>query len=87
MRSIVFLVGGPDENVYGMLASGIHESSDGTAVNDVNAATLQRKSLIGKILDGRREIQLTVEPRFYRVLIGRDDIKWAATISAASTAS
>ena len=43
-------------------------------MNDVNAAALQWKSLIGKILYGRREIQFTVKPRFYRVLVGRDDI-------------
>ena len=43
-------------------------------MNDVNAAALQWKSLIGKIPDRRREIQFAVEPGFYRVLIGRNDI-------------
>jgi hypothetical protein len=43
-------------------------------VNNVNTAALQWKSLIGKILYGRREIQFAVEPRLDRVLIGRDDI-------------
>ena len=43
-------------------------------MNDVDAAALQWKSLIGKILDRRREIQFAVEPWLHGVLIGRDDI-------------
>jgi hypothetical protein len=57
-----------------MLASAVDQSSDGAAVNDVEATAQQRKSLIGKIPDWRRKIQFTVEPGLYRVLIGGDDV-------------
>ena len=57
-----------------MLASAVDKSSDGAAVNDVEATALQRKSLIGKIPDWRRKIQFAVKPGLYRVLIGGDDI-------------
>src|ERR1700752_3426559 len=57
-----------------MLAPGIDHGCHRAAVNDVNAAALQWKSLIGKIVDGGREIQFAVEPGLDRVLIGRDDI-------------
>jgi hypothetical protein len=57
-----------------MLAAGIDQSCDRVAVNDVDAAALQWKSLIGEVLDRRREIQFAVEPRLHGVLVGRDDI-------------
>ena len=55
-------------------SAAVDQSSDGAAMNDIEAAALQRKSLVGKILDFRREIQFTVEPGLYGVLIGRDDV-------------
>jgi len=64
----------PDENAREMFASSVDQSSDGAAANDIEAAPLQRKSLIGKILDFWREIQFTVEPGLYGVPIGRDDV-------------
>ncbi len=57
---------GPDENVHEMFAAAVDQGSDGAAVNDVEAAALQRKSLIGEIPDWRRGL--------YRVLIGGDDV-------------
>src|ERR1700733_14760746 len=57
-----------------MIAADINQSSDGAAVNDVNTASLQRKSLIAKILDGRREVQFSVEPGLHGVLVGRNNI-------------
>src|ERR1700737_951895 len=54
-----------------MLAAGVDEDGDGAAVDYVQPAALQRKPFVHKIMDGRSEIDLAVEPRFYRVLIGR----------------
>src|SRR5579859_5657795 len=65
----VRLVGGPDENVDEMFAARVDQHGDGAAVNDVEAATLQRKSFIHEIVDRRGEIEFAVEPRFYGVLI------------------
>src|SRR6202041_256491 len=72
--SAVLFVRRPDEDIHEMFAADIDQSGDRLAVHDVNAAALQRESLIAKILDRRREIQLTVEPGLHGVLIGRDNI-------------
>src|SRR5271156_1640042 len=66
-----------------MFAAAIDQSSDGTAVNYVDAAALQGETLIGEILDGRRKIKLAVEPGFYGVLIGRDNIDEMAGLERA----
>jgi hypothetical protein len=57
-----------------MPASAVDQSSDGAAVNDIEATALQRKSLLAKIPDRRRKIHFTVEPGLYGVLIGGDDV-------------
>ena len=71
---MVLLVRWPDEDIHEMLPADIDQCSDGAPVNDVNAAALQRESLIAKILNGRREIQFTVEPGLHGVLVGGDEI-------------
>jgi hypothetical protein len=43
-------------------------------VDDVEAAALQRKSFVHKIVDRRSEIELAIEPWLYGVLIGGLDI-------------
>jgi hypothetical protein len=57
-----------------MFAAAVDQGSDGAAVNDVEAAALQWKSLIGEIPDWRRKIQFTIEPGLHRVLIGGDNV-------------
>src|SRR5258708_15929329 len=54
-----------------MLAARVDEHGDRAAVDDVEAATLQGKSFVYKIVDGRSEVQLAVKPRLYGVLVGR----------------
>src|SRR6266446_9270139 len=54
-----------------MFAARVDQHRDGAAVDDVEAATLQRKSFVYKIVDGRSEVQLAVKPRLYSVLVGR----------------
>jgi len=62
---------GPDEDVDEVLAASVDEHGNGASVDDVEAAALQRKSFIHKIVDRRSEIELAIEPRLYGVLIGR----------------
>src|SRR5467141_197600 len=57
-----------------MLAARVDEHGDGAAVDDVEAAALQGKSFIHKIVDRRRKVQLAVEPRLHGVLVGRLNI-------------
>src|SRR5258708_21384532 len=53
-----------------MRAARVDEHGDGAAVDDVEAAALQRESFIHKIVERRSEVQLAVEPRLYGVLVG-----------------
>jgi hypothetical protein len=57
-----------------MFAAAVDQGGDSAAVNDVEAAALQWKSLIGKIPDWRRKIQFTIEPGLHRVLIGGNNV-------------
>src|SRR5260370_16075508 len=54
-----------------MLAARVDEHGHGAAVDDVEAAALQGKSFVYKIVDRRRKVQLAVKPRLYGVLVGR----------------
>jgi len=54
-----------------MLAAGVDEHGYGAALDYVQAATLQGKSFVYKIVDRRSERELAVEPGFYGVLVGR----------------
>ena len=64
------LAGRPGEEIEEMLPALIHESSYGSLAYILDPAADQPKSLTDKVLDIRREIELTVKPRLYRVLIG-----------------
>src|SRR5260370_5111574 len=57
-----------------MLAAAIDEPGDGAATEDVETPSLQGESIPRKITDGRREVELAVEPRLDGVLIGRSDV-------------
>src|SRR6266568_4209299 len=41
----------------------------------IQASPYQRKSLLGQIFDGRRKIELAVEPRLHRVLVGGRNVR------------
>jgi len=64
----------PNENINQVLAARIHKHCNGAASNHIQAAALQRKSFIDEIVNRRREVQLAVEPRLNRVLIGRHHV-------------
>jgi len=57
-----------------MLAAGVDEHGYGAALDYVQAAALQRKSFVYKIVDRRSERELAVEPGFYGVLVGGLDV-------------
>jgi len=64
----------PDEHANQMLSAGVNESRDGAAVHDIEAAALERKTVVGKIPDRRSEIEFAVEPGLYSVLVGRKNV-------------
>ena len=61
---------GPDEQIDKMLPPLIHKRRHGSIFQIIQAPAYQRESVPGQILDGRREIELAVEPRLDRVLVG-----------------
>ncbi len=65
----IALGGRPDKHVDNVFAAAVNERSDGAPVKNVQAAPLQRESIIREITHGRREIEFAVEPRLYGVLI------------------
>ena len=72
---LFFLAGRrPDEHADEMLSACVNEGRDGAAVHDIEAAALERKTVIGKIPDRRREIEFAVEPGLYSVLVGRKNV-------------
>src|SRR5208282_809750 len=64
----------PHENVDHMVAMLIHERRDRPAVDIVETAAHQRKSVFREIVGRWREIKLAVEPRLDRMLIGRGNV-------------
>ena len=54
-----------------MLVSLIDERDNSFAVEIIEPATNKRKTARRKVVHVRREIDLAIEPRFDRVLIGR----------------
>src|SRR5258708_35323385 len=54
-----------------MLVPRVDQHGNGAAVNHIEPAALQRKSLTHKVVDRRSEIELAIKPRLHRVLVGR----------------
>src|SRR5260370_5949900 len=54
-----------------MLVPRVDQHGNDAAVNHIEPAALQRKSLTHKVVDRRSEIELAVKPRLHGVLIGR----------------
>src|SRR5712692_8105317 len=65
------LGGRPHEDVDEMLAPRVDQHGNGAAVNHIEPAALQRKSLTHKVVDRRSEIELAIKPRLHRVLVAR----------------
>src|SRR5690348_7464664 len=65
----VRLFGGQNKHVDEMLAPGVDKHRYVLTTQNVQTPANQGKPVIGKVLDRRREIQLAVEPGFYRVLV------------------
>jgi hypothetical protein len=65
---------GPDEEVDGVLVAVVDERGDGLVVDDIEAATDQRKAVGSKVAHGRGEGKLSRKPRFDGVLVGGDDV-------------
>jgi hypothetical protein len=66
--------GGRHENVDHVLAMLIHERRNRSAIDIVETTADERESVLREIGHRGREIQLAIEPRFDRVLIGRADV-------------
>jgi hypothetical protein len=65
----------PDEEVYGMQAPTIGESSSRMTVDVIKSAPEQRKSALGKIDHGRSDIGFAGKPGLYRVPVAGHDIQ------------
>src|SRR5882757_3747339 len=59
-----------DEQVDHMRAPPIDDGADRAGIDIIEPAADQRKTLRGEVDHRRRDVELAVEPRFYRVLVG-----------------
>src|SRR5690349_23988893 len=66
---------GPQEDVEHVLAPAVHERCDGLPADIVEPSADERESAAGKVVHGRREIELAVEPRLDRVLVRRGYVR------------
>src|SRR6266496_3364063 len=74
-RSLCFVRGcWPNKKVDKVFATPINQRRHWPVIQIIQAAANQRKSLTGKIDNRRSKIELGVQPRFYRVLVGGSDI-------------
>src|SRR5206468_5451453 len=64
----------PNKQVDKVFAPFVNQRRHWPVIQIIQAAANQRKSLTGKIDNRRSKIELGVQPRFYRVLVGGSDI-------------
>src|SRR5438552_12031192 len=64
----------PNKQVDKVFAPFVNQRRDRPVIQIIEAAANQRKSLAGKIDNRGSKIELGVQPRFYRVLVGGSDI-------------
>ncbi len=57
-----------------MFAAAVDQRGNVLAVENVEAAADQWKTVVGEIFDRRNKSELAIEPRLHRVLVGRGDI-------------
>ena len=69
-QRLVFLACRLNKYAYQMFSAAVDERGDGAAVDYVESSALQGKTIVGEVLNRRREIQLAIEPGLYGVLIG-----------------
>ena len=62
------------EQVDDVLAAAIDHGADGAGIDIIEPAADQRKALRDEVDHRRRDIELAVEPRLYRVLVGRNHV-------------
>src|SRR5437868_6677364 len=75
LRGLVSLCSAPpNEQVDKMFAPLIDQCRHWPVIEIIKTAADQRKSLLGEIDHGRREVEPCIQPRFYRVLIGGRDV-------------
>ncbi len=73
-RALGAIGSGPDEDVHDMFATLVNQRRDRAAVEVVQAAADEAEAVGGKVVDRGREIDPPVEPRFDRMLVGRDHV-------------
>src|SRR5947199_9738856 len=64
----------PYEQADHVLAPAVDEAGDGTATDHVQPAAQQREAIGREVRDRRGEVELAVEPRLHRVLVGGGDV-------------
>ena len=57
-----------------MFPSLVNQRRHRPVIEVIEATANQRKPFAGKLGHGRRKIELGVQPRFHRVLVGRSDV-------------
>ena len=65
----------PDKDINKVFAATVNQRRDVMPVDNIKASAHQREPLCGEVGDRRDEIQLSVEPRLHRMLVGRLHIK------------
>ena len=78
--------GWPSEEIDDMLPALIHESGYGSLAYILDPPANQSKSLAAEVSDIRRETELTVKPRFDRMLIRRGNIQQVCSHERAQVA-
>ena len=64
----------PNKQINEMFVPLVDQGCYRVIIEVIKAAANQRKTLAGKVYHGSREIELRIQPGFYRVLIGRWDV-------------
>ena len=65
----------PDKQVNNMSIALVDQCSYVLPIQIIQPASDQAEAAVGKIVNGRREFKLSVEPGFDRVLVGRRNIE------------
>ena len=71
------------EQIDDVLAAAIDHCADGAGIDIIEPAADQRKAFRGEVDHRRRDIELAVEPRLDRVLVGGDDVGEVAGLQRA----
>src|SRR5260370_22751762 len=75
MNRCVRLLRRPDEHVDDMFAAAVDQRGNVLAVENVEAAADQLKTVVRGIFDRRNKNELAIEPRLHLVVVGRGDLR------------